>query len=821
MSLLEQTIQLLTEAPGNLVYHLVTLLALQVLFALSRSQWRRDPLDQMARRMAWSAGLIFLLRAALLLVGVLLSGSPSRAALLIPPLEMASQTVAAVLIVWALVIHPVRFPRLGDTLLLIVLLVVGVMTIFFVQGWQETGGGAQPYYESQQAIVWSVLQITLLGFGTLLAFGAKTTRNTLNPIIVFLLLMAHIANVVRFPDSSLPETEIAYWIRLGHLIAFPLMAAVAYRRTLLPLLLAQQASQPLSTVLGNSLSKMTKVIGASNLEDTIRQGIDAVAQVIEAKFVGFVLFSGEDRRQVRLVSNLPQSGQDGPRSWVLVLDDWPVFRMGIDQREGLQLVPNGLGARQLHGLYEELEIPSFGAMLINPPSNVESALALLLVAGPPKGYQWSERESSMAGVLADYVAQAIENQLTDPRTERQNTLPSGSEAANSEVSGRIIALEDERSKLMKELRTTRSRLQRAEGQAATSSQQARDLAATLEELDQLKQGGQIPELKSEIDALRESLIEAEEAMALAAAGDSGLSTEWVMLTITRYSGQLEEAQARIQSLESELEHWERGPVNQVVASLAQELRTPMTSIAGYSDLLLGERMGVLGELQRDFVQRIKANSERMGVLLEQIVQMTTQREQSAPPTMAKELVDVREVIEIAVNTVMTQIREKQLYVDLDIADDLPRLHINRRALSQIVASLLGNACQSSDSHSRVAVAANVHAVPIASSNGHKGMMEFLKMTVSDSGGGIRAEDRSRVFDPHHRADSPLIAGLGDTGVALSVARALTEENGGRIWVDSDQGVGSTFSTLFPIVAPEVDGGDADGLNEAHVEQGDV
>jgi signal transduction histidine kinase len=75
------------------------------------------------------------------------------------------------------------------------------------------------------------------------------------------------------------------------------------------------------------------------------------------------------------------------------------------------------------------------------------------------------------------------------------------------------------------------------------------------------------------------------------------------------------------------------------------------------------------------------------------------------------------------------------------------------------------------------------------------------VSVTDTGGGIVPEDRNRVFQRLYRADNPLITGLGDTGVGLSIAKALVEANGGRIWVESEMGVGSTFSFVLPL-SPE-------------------
>jgi signal transduction histidine kinase len=75
---------------------------------------------------------------------------------------------------------------------------------------------------------------------------------------------------------------------------------------------------------------------------------------------------------------------------------------------------------------------------------------------------------------------------------------------------------------------------------------------------------------------------------------------------------------------------------------------------------------------------------------------------------------------------------------------------------------------------------------------------YVLVQVSDSGGGIPPSDLPRVFSRLYRADNPLIQGVGDTGVGLSMVKALVEAHGGRVWVDSVMGIGSTFSVLLPI-----------------------
>jgi signal transduction histidine kinase len=77
--------------------------------------------------------------------------------------------------------------------------------------------------------------------------------------------------------------------------------------------------------------------------------------------------------------------------------------------------------------------------------------------------------------------------------------------------------------------------------------------------------------------------------------------------------------------------------------------------------------------------------------------------------------------------------------------------------------------------------------------------DFLSIQVTDGGGGIASEDVARVFSRRYRAEHSLIQGVGDTGVGLSIAKALVEAQNGRIWVETDPGAGSTFSLLMPVL----------------------
>jgi len=233
---------------------------------------------------------------------------------------------------------------------------------------------------------------------------------------------------------------------------------------------------------------------------------------------------------------------------------------------------------------------------------------------------------------------------------------------------------------------------------------------------------------------------------------------------------------------------------EVVASLTQDLRQPLSSIVGYSELLLGESVGILGALQKKFLERIQASSERMSALLDDLIRVTAI--DSGPLKLLREKVEVMSVVEEAILNCSSQFREKGINLRLDLADDLPQVQADRDALRQIMLHLLNNAGSASAIDGEVVLSVKRESEQKASGE----RADYIFISVRDSGGGIRAEDQPRVFSRVYRADAPLVAGLGDTGVGLSVAKALVEAHGGRIWLTSEMGVGSTFNLLLPVEA---------------------
>jgi signal transduction histidine kinase/GAF domain-containing protein len=232
--------------------------------------------------------------------------------------------------------------------------------------------------------------------------------------------------------------------------------------------------------------------------------------------------------------------------------------------------------------------------------------------------------------------------------------------------------------------------------------------------------------------------------------------------------------------------------NDKAISLIHDLRTPLTSIASYTELLLGESVGILGEMQRQFLQRINANIERVSGMLEDLVKVAFV--DSSQDELSPEPVNLLEAVEVAVMSLSTQFDEQDVGVQVDVSPDLPPVYADRDSLYQIILRLLSNACQSSKSGTQVKVRAWLEEYDTQMD----GLPDYLFMSITDTGGGIAPDDQRRVFQRLYRADNPIIQGLGDTGVGLALAKALVETQGGRIWVESETGVGSTFSFILPL-----------------------
>ena len=216
--------------------------------------------------------------------------------------------------------------------------------------------------------------------------------------------------------------------------------------------------------------------------------------------------------------------------------------------------------------------------------------------------------------------------------------------------------------------------------------------------------------------------------------------------------------------------------SQFLASMSHELRTPLNSIIGFSKVLLNRLDGALTERQEIYIRSVHNSGTHLLQLINGILDFS--RIEAGKLEMISDELDLHELIDECVESSMSLARGKQLKIEQAIPLELPRLSADRTKVKQILLNLLSNAIKfTSQGRVLVSVAAEPDAV---------------RVSVADTGIGIRSDDLTRLFEPFQQLDNPVARGAGGTGLGLAISKKFVELHGGRIWAESRENQGSTF-----------------------------
>ena len=219
-----------------------------------------------------------------------------------------------------------------------------------------------------------------------------------------------------------------------------------------------------------------------------------------------------------------------------------------------------------------------------------------------------------------------------------------------------------------------------------------------------------------------------------------------------------------------------------LAGMSHELRTPLNSITGFSKLLLNRVDGGLTPLQATYVQSIHTSSTHLQQLVNSVLDMS--QIEAGKLELHREVVDVAPLVDECVETARALAEGKPLRIERDLEAGLPIVDADRTKLKQVLLNLLSNAVKFTPA-GRVLVRVRAEG-------------GALHVMVADTGPGIHAADVPRLFEPFTRIENTARAADG-TGLGLMLSKRLVELHGGRIWVESRDGQGSTFHFTLPAV----------------------
>jgi PAS domain S-box-containing protein len=228
--------------------------------------------------------------------------------------------------------------------------------------------------------------------------------------------------------------------------------------------------------------------------------------------------------------------------------------------------------------------------------------------------------------------------------------------------------------------------------------------------------------------------------------------------------------------------------SEFISTVSHELRTPMTAIKGYTDLLHGGAVGPLNDNQTHFLNIIKNNTGRLIALINDLLDIS--RIETGRIRFEPALVKLGEIIAGVVEAMAARAQEQGLTLTYEVGSGLPEVMGDRERLYQVLTNLVGNAINYTPEGSVTVEANNV------------GMA--VQVSVRDTGVGIDPEDISRIFDRFYRADDPVVQEASGTGLGLPIVKMFVEMHGGRVWVDSEKGKGSTFTFILPVPGAELE-----------------
>jgi len=690
---------------------------------------------------------------------------------ILPPLDRAYIIFGIIWITWLYAFpEPSRTADAAAALLsMLVIIAFGLSLVI----WQPQIASIS-YNQTNDDWVWQIGSLLAALAGIITLFVRKPDGMWNGIIILVLGFLGHVGHLLFTVEGNYSGI-----VRLAYMAAYPLLLTLPQRFSIpspSPRAIINAPARPTSqrqdTITGmterrrystdpKTFHAMLALAAESNPKKISQAITRAIAQTMLSDLC-FMIYLTENNNQLQIAGGYDLIREDTLDGGTLNKNAIPMLANSLQRGRPLRMPASSTSA-DVKGLGDILGLTNPGHLLCVPILTPEKeSLGGVLLLSPYSDRTWTAEDQAYLSNIAASLVPIIK------RSQSSNQL----EAQSDQTRAKITDLEFHVKELTQQLEAARPESQK------NSSVEMASLMVAQEESQRI-----IEQLQVENAELRAG----KSIQPSTSATQMEKELKASLQELARLQNQLAEANMKAHELEKGHITTKSTEQAEVIASISQELRQPLSSIVGYTDLLLGESVGILGTLQRKFVERIKASTERINSLTDDMIQIATL--ETELNDLKFESVDLNVVIDNAMSYTSAQVREKDISMHLDLPKKLAPIQADREALQQILIHLLQNAGAATPFEGTVRLKVQTQ---------NEDEKEFILIQVTDTGGGISANDVPRVFTRLYRADNVLIQGVGDTGVGLSITKTLTEAHHGRIWVESEQGAGSTFSVLLPI-----------------------
>jgi len=799
-SLVDQVLALLSSDSGNLMYHLVLAFSVAGTLQISLNQSQRFRSVQI-RRILLGVGFLLILQLGLFVVSGLVWQAVVDGRIWLPLLERSISLLSLISIVWLW-----SFPNpdsgsssrssfhvisTADLASLFIGMLALVSCIFGSLWWVRLNliqvlNGSIIDYALQIACICvafvgllnlAVLRPALWGYGAamLLWLGA-------GPVVHLLLLpygedypsITRLFEIAAFPFLLLLPGRAAFQTGLdfsGHLeTSAPVKEqSVDSDQEVVGLLTDDSLWKPFFNLMGEVEPAQVSNRAAAILART--GNADMALITLPPKLDGKIeIVGGYDGKNKRY---LPTSKIDSSSMPVLI----SCLKMGRVRR-----LASGSTSPDIACIAKIFGLEQVGNILLTPVLQPDGKpLAGVVLVAPDAQKDWSPKEQSTISLLSKLLVQFLQRmqETTSLRIEFDQARQSN--RATQEQAQQTL---EEKLKLRDQLTVMQESARRDQEQIMSMAALVANQTSLQAVLEQMKAENE--QLKSNSQQAKEDAVAREKPLG----GELRLALEEIAILRTV----VVEAENEIANLE--VNPVDASPSSEQLAtiqSIGQDLQQPLSSIVDYTDLLLGESIGILGATQRKYLERIKLSTERFSRLIDDLAQ--TSMVESDPARIEREETDVCTVIRTAIKEANRMIQMKHVALKTHLPDQPLKIISDQNALRRVITQLLQNAGSVTPEGGEMGITARLE-----SSENQK---DYVLVQVSDRGGGIAPQDIPRVFAQRSRIEG--IQGLGKSNVDFLRLKTLIEVLGGRTWIDNEPGLGATFSILLPAVPDQTEG----------------
>lgn len=221
-----------------------------------------------------------------------------------------------------------------------------------------------------------------------------------------------------------------------------------------------------------------------------------------------------------------------------------------------------------------------------------------------------------------------------------------------------------------------------------------------------------------------------------------------------------------------------------ISVASHQLRTPLSAMRWYVDLLLAGDAGKLTKQQNEFLSDVHASIQRLASLVDDLLNVS--RAESGRLVYAPKETDMKALIEQLVRELEGVIKEKKQKMEVSVEKDLPKANVDPKLFAQVIDNLIGNAVKYTPEGGRVGI------------NLTKKDAKFLLLEIWDTGYGIAKDNQHKIFQKFYRGKRAVSMETVGTGLGLYIAKTVVDGSGGKIWFESEEGKGTKFFVTLPV-----------------------